>query len=83
MSQTQRGYFLVLFAVLSMGVAAFFAVAESRQSQLIIGFLTALSYAVWGVSYHQSQKDLHLKVVVEYLLIASVAFWLLWIATGN
>lgn len=60
-------FFLVLLKV-SDGLksAQFFIIA------LFIGF-----YIFWGILHHIHDKSLHLKVVLEYILIGAIAFFLL------
>jgi hypothetical protein len=42
---------------------------------LTIGFATA--YFIWGIVHHHKEKNLHFKVVLEYLLIALLGAWLI------
>lgn len=80
MSGTRRWYFITLFLLLIGALVAFLVVAPNKSSQLLIGFITAVAYAIWGFIYHTAEKDMHPKIMVEYLLIASIAFSLLWLA---
>lgn len=80
MISARRTYLIVLVLILLGGLGAFLAVSVSKANQLTIGFITAAAYVVWGWMYHAAEKDLHPKVMVEYLLIASIAFSLLWLA---
>lgn len=82
MISARRTYFIVLVLILLGGLGAFLAVTPSKSNQLVIGFITAAAYAVWGWMYHAAEKDLHPKIMIEYLLIASIAFSLLWLALG-
>jgi hypothetical protein len=70
-------HFLVLIAILTAGVFTFIWVRPNIPLQLFIGITTAVAYVLWGIVHHAIQKDLHRKVVVEYLLIGAIAIVLL------
>ncbi len=70
-------YYLILVAILGFGVVLFHLFAGYPPKQFIIVCLSALSYVVWGIVYHQIEGDLHPRIVVEYLLIAILAMLLL------
>ena len=55
-------HFFVLIAILTIGV---------------LTFITAVAYVLWGFIHHAMRKDLHQKIVVEYLLIGAIAIVLL------
>ena len=69
-------HYLVLASILSGGVVAFFYAADSSL-QLIIGVVTSVAYVLWGIIHHTIQKDLHRRIVVEYILIGTIAVILL------
>jgi hypothetical protein len=70
-------HFLVLIAILIAGVFAFMYVGPNTTLQLFVGIVTAVAYVLWGLIHHAVTKDLHQKIVVEYLLIAVIAIVLL------
>lgn len=70
-------HFLILVAILSFGLLFYFLNIGNPKGQFIVGTLLSLSYFLWGVVSHYHKGDLHLKIVVEYLLIALLAFFLL------
>jgi hypothetical protein len=70
-------HFLVLIAILSAGVLTFIVVRPNTTIQLLIGIITAVAYVLWGLIHHTIQKDLHQKIVIEYLLIGAIAIVLL------
>lgn len=76
-------HFLVLALILGIGAGAFFLVSGSNQMQLFIGIVTSLAYVVWGLLHHALQKDLHPKVVIEYVLISVIAVMLLVVMLGS
>jgi hypothetical protein len=70
-------HFLVLIAILCAGILTFIVVRPNTTLQLFVGIITAVAYVLWGLIHHAVQKDLHQKVVVEYLLIGAIAIVLL------
>jgi uncharacterized membrane protein len=70
-------HFLVLIAILAAGVFTFIYVRPNTTIQLLVGIITAVAYVLWGLIHHAIQKDLHQKIVVEYLLIGVIAIVLL------
>lgn len=68
-----RIYYLILFSGLILGLVAFFGffgLPKLRQ-EAVIGL--CLFYFLWGISHHLFEKNLHIKIVIEYLLIAAIA----------
>ena len=72
-------HFIVLILILLGSAGAFLFLQGNHESQLIVGILTAVSYTMWGVIHHTLQKDLHTKIVVEYVLMGAIAIALLFI----
>ncbi len=70
-------HYFVLFAILGGGMWAFSFVRPNVTLQLLVGLATALAYVLWGVIHHVIQKDLHPKIVIEYMLIGAIAMVLL------
>ena len=70
-------HFLVLALLLGAGAVAFFLVRGSDALQLFVGIVTAVAYVTWGLLHHALQKDLHPKVVIEYVLIGVISVVLL------
>jgi len=70
-------HFIVLIAILAAGVLTFISVRPNTTLQLFVGILTAVAYVLWGFIHHALRKDLHQKIVVEYLLIGTIAIVLL------
>ncbi len=70
-------HFLVLIAILAAGVFTFISVRPNTTFQLFVGVVTAVLYVLWGLIHHALKKDLHQKVMVEYLLIGAIAIVLL------
>jgi hypothetical protein len=69
--------YIVLCIILLGGLATFYYVRPNTSLQFVVGVVTSLAYMAWGFIHHAMQKDLHQKIVVEYLLISSIAIILL------
>lgn len=52
---------------------------NDRTSQYIIMTFFAMFYIVWGVVHHIIRRTFHVKIVIEYILIAGLAILLLQI----
>jgi energy-converting hydrogenase Eha subunit H len=65
--------YLLLFSILALGLGSFLYFGYSRPIQKLIVFLTSTGYVVWGIIHHALNRDLHLKVVMEYFLVALLA----------
>ena len=70
-------HFLVLVAILAGGIFTFIYVRPNTTLQLFVGIITAVTYVLWGLIHHAIKKDLHRKIMVEYLLIGAIAIVLL------
>lgn len=77
MKQTHVIHYLVLACILLGGIATFYYVRQSTNLQLAVGVVTSISYILWGFIHHTIQKDLHRKVVIEYVLVGTIAIVLL------
>ena len=72
-----RIYYLILLSGLCLGLVAFFGffgLPKLRQ-EAVIGL--CLFYFLWGVCHHWLEKDIHIKIVLEYLLVSSIALLVL------
>lgn len=69
--------YIVLVLILATGVGAFYFVRPNVTLQLIIAIITSVAYVLWGIIHHMIQKDLHHKIVIEYMLIGAIAIVLL------
>lgn len=65
--------YLILFAVLFLGLIVFFGLfgLPSLRIQSVIAL--CVFYFCWGIVHHWLEKDLHIKIVVEYFLVATIA----------
>lgn len=69
--------YIVLFMILAGGVWTFMYVRPNVTLQLLTGIVTSVMYVLWGIVHHAIQKDLHHKIVIEYMLIGAIAIVLL------
>ena len=67
----------ILAAILIGGVVSFINFTGNQSAQLLIGIMISGFYAIWGILYHWIDKSLHRRVVIEYLLISSIAIMVL------
>lgn len=72
-------HLLILAAILGIGGYAFFSIQGNQAMQLVVGSLTTITYVGWGILHHALQRDLHRRVVIEYVLIGALAELLLLI----
>lgn len=70
-------HFGLLFLILLAGSYIFFLTNSNHSLQLAVGIVLTVFYVVWGLIHHSIQKDLHPKVVIEYILIGLIAIMLL------
>lgn len=82
MKKERRLHFLILLLILGGGLAMFYYARGDAPLQLAIGMVTAVSYVAWGLVHHAMQRDLHKKIVIEYVLIGTLAVMLLLIILG-
>lgn len=75
--------FMVLFLILGVSVLSFYRATGNQTVQLYTGGIMAATYVLWGILYHHWQKDLHLKVVLEYMLVGAIAFVLTYTLISN
>jgi hypothetical protein len=68
---------LLLIVLLGFVIILFFSFAGNPDMQFKVAIGTSLTYFVWGLSHHALEGDLHPKIVVEYLLIALLAIFVL------
>jgi hypothetical protein len=66
-------HYFSLLCVLVLGLWGIFWFDYSRTVQVGIVVSLGVSYTVWGIIHHWQHKDLHLKIIAEYVLVASFA----------
>lgn len=66
-------HYMGLIAFLSFGLGLFLIFNYNRQIQVGIAFLMATIYVVWGIVHHSIKKELHPRIIFEYIIVATVA----------
>ena len=63
-------HYLLLLSIFGFGIFFFFYFSYNKeiQSWCVVGI--SIAYFSWGVAHHYLEKNLYLKVVIEYFLIA-------------
>jgi hypothetical protein len=62
-------YYFLLLMVLMSGFFLFISFASDPQMQVMIVILTSFFYVGFALFHHYLNRDLSVKVVVEYVLI--------------
>lgn len=66
-----------LFFVFSLFfLISFISIRDSRLTRFLIIILFVVFYIFWGIIHHLLNKTLHLKIVVEYILIGGIILFL-------
>lgn len=63
-------HYLILLSIFTLGLFFFIYFGYNRaiQAWCVIG--VSLGYFLWGMVHHYLEKNLYLKVVIEYFLVA-------------
>ena len=65
-------HYFTLFGILAAGIVAFGLFSYDHIFQMAISVALAAAYVSWGIAHHLIHRDLHLSVVVEYLVVATL-----------
>ena len=68
-------WFFGLLMMVWAGLFVWFGGVETVD--IITALLLAVTYFLWGITYHLKHGNLHLKNVTEYFLIGLIGFVLL------
>jgi len=66
-------HYLALMTILSIGFGLFWVFNYNRQAQIGVTLVIAAVYVLWGIVHHSIKKDLHWRVILEYLVVSTVA----------
>ncbi|HBC72816.1 MAG: hypothetical protein UX91_C0006G0028 [Candidatus Amesbacteria bacterium GW2011_GWB1_47_19] len=66
-------HYFTLLCVQVIGLWGLFWYAHQPRMQLAIIISMGVSYVVWGIIHHYDHRDLHIKIIAEYILIALLA----------
>lgn len=70
-------HYLALFSLLSFAVFLYFYFSYNRAAQEGVIIATTAAYVIWGIIHHLLEKDFHWRIVLEYIVVASLAAILL------
>ena len=65
-------YYLSLATILTAGVLVAGYMHGQKQTQIAIVILIAIFYVIWGVVHHIAEHSFSIKVVLEYIAIATL-----------
>lgn len=66
-------HYLILFFIMTAGFLLLRIFNFNRQVQIWLVVAIAFIYLNWGIVYHWLKKELHIRVVIEYLAVAVLA----------
>jgi hypothetical protein len=66
-------HFIVLTLILGAGLYTLSTVGGDHTMQMAVIIGMAISYVLWGITYHLLMGNLHRKVVIEYILVAAIS----------
>lgn len=66
------GYYISLIAILIFGFLLVSLFSSNKQLQMVAVVLTTFFYVVFGIFHHLINHDLRAKIVIEYVLVASL-----------
>jgi low affinity Fe/Cu permease len=65
-------HYLSLIGIFVVGLIGIILFSYEKAFQIAIIVAVALSYVSWGIIHHWIHKDLHLSVVIEYVVVATL-----------
>ena len=65
-------HYLSLIGIFAAGLIGFLLFSYDRTFQIAITIAIAISYVVWGLVHHHLHEDLHLSVIIEYIVVAAL-----------
>jgi len=66
-------HYFALLCILAIGLWGIFWFDYYRALQLAIIVSMGIAYVVWGIVHHSLHRDLHVKIIFEYALMAMLA----------
>lgn len=66
-------HYLALIGILIIGFSAYWLFDFNRQIQIWITVCLSAAYVLWGVIHHTLKKEFRWSILLEYLLVASLA----------
>lgn len=62
--------FILLFFFFAICLVSFFIFSTDGHPRRFVVYITAAGYFLWSLAYHYRRGDLHLSIVLEYLVMA-------------
>lgn len=66
-------HYFTLLCLQLIGLWGLFWFTYQPATQMSILLFMGASYVVWGIIHHKQHHDLHIKIVFEYILVATFA----------
>lgn len=74
----RHGLEYALFLTSSVIFIAFLSLFKGQHTkQFFISMIFIAYYVLWGIIHHMRDQSLHLKIVLEYIIIGGLALFLL------
>jgi hypothetical protein len=64
------GEYILLFLIFLVAAIAFYFFSFDPHSQRRVIYAAAGTYFLWSLYHHYKRGDLHVSIVIEYLIIA-------------
>lgn len=77
-SKKHMYYYLAAGLIQIVGLLLIMNVGGNRQIQLAYVVLISLFYVGWGILHHKIHHDLHTKIVLEYIVMATLGIALMY-----
>jgi hypothetical protein len=71
-------HYIVLFGILLVSFSGLILFSYDKNFQVAVALALSLSYVSWGVTHHYLHKDLHLEIILEYMVIALLGFVIIY-----
>lgn len=65
-------HYLPLVGIILAGLLGFLIFSYDKAFQAILLVAVSVAYVLWGIIHHHLHDDLHLFVVIEYIVIATL-----------
>lgn len=65
-------HYVPLIGIFLAGILGFAAFSFDRVFQATLILALAAAYVFWGIVHHHIHKDLHLSVILEYIVVATL-----------
>lgn len=70
-------HYLPLLGLFTAGIIGFSVFSFDRSFQFFITLGVSFAYVTWGVVHHYLHKDLHLSVIIEYIIFAALGIFIM------